>query len=376
MRRNHVLHVIKSEWKKTRKTPVQLVTMLLVPMISVLFLSWCLSYVVTLVDRYSGAVYFPEDISAEEMKEELSESYPDFSFRNGTLEEATTRVSNGKADCALVVEDKTIRILYDSSILTSSQALKDAKDLGIDLSYLLEGEKYYSDAYAFYPEIESIDMSSSADRLIGYIDRVGGVVGMIIFLMMASNAMTLSARTITGEKERQTFDTLVLCPAELSKILLGKELVMLAEIFLSGIIGAVAAVVGMAIWSPKEFEAVTENGAEVAGWFFVIVLLIFAAALVITAIFSIIGSAFAQTKKTSLFSSCGMVLVSISAILPSFIDTGIVEYFPLSNWTPILKSICKDEFTYTPIFTALAISLLLFGLSMILSSGLWERTSE
>ena len=199
---------------------------------------------------------------------------------------------------------------------------------------------------------------------------------MIIFLMMASNAMTLSARTITGEKERQTFDTLVLCPAELSKILLGKELVMLAEIFLSGIIGAVAAVVGMAIWSPKEFEAVTENGAEVAGWFFVIVFLIFAAALVITAIFSVIGSAFAQTKKTSLFSSCGMVLVSISAILPSFIDTGIVEYFPLSDWTPILKSICKDEFTYTPIFTALAISLLLFGLSMILSSGLWERTSE
>ncbi|MBR5039662.1 MAG: ABC transporter permease [Clostridiales bacterium] len=376
MRRNHVLHVIKSEWKKTRKTPVQLVTMLLVPMISVLFLSWCLSYVVTLVDRYSGTVYFPEDFSAEEMKEELSESYPDFSFRNGTLEEATTRVSNGKADCALVVEDKTIRILYDSSILTSSQALKDAKDLGIDLSYLLEGEKYYSDAYDLYPEIENIDMSSSADRVIGYIDRVGGVVGMIIFLMMASNAMTLSARTITGEKERQTFDTLVLCPADLSKILLGKELVMLAEIFLSGIIGSIAAIGGMAIWSPKEFDAVTENGAEVAGWFFVIVLLIFAAALVITAIFSVIGSAFAQTKKTSLFSSCGMVLVSISAILPSFIDTGIVKYFPLSDWTPILKSICKDEFTYTPIFTALAISLLLFGLSMILSSGLWERTSE
>ena len=51
---------MKSEWKKTRKTPVQLVTMLLVPMLSVLFLSWCLSYVMVLVNRYSGAVYFPE----------------------------------------------------------------------------------------------------------------------------------------------------------------------------------------------------------------------------------------------------------------------------------------------------------------------------
>ena len=36
----------------------------------------------------------------------------------------------------------------------------------------------------------------------------------------------------------------------------------------------------------------------------------------------------------------------------------------------------EDDFTFTPIFTALAIGLLLFGLSMILSSALWERRSE
>ena len=134
MRKNHVLHVIKSEWKKTRKTPVQLVTMLLVPLLSVLFLSWCLSYVNVLVNRYKGTVYFPEENSAEEMEETLSEFYPDFSFRSGTMDDAKTRVGNGRTDCAVVVAEKTIRILYDSSILTSSAALKDAKDLGLDIS--------------------------------------------------------------------------------------------------------------------------------------------------------------------------------------------------------------------------------------------------
>ncbi|MBO4649917.1 MAG: ABC transporter permease [Clostridiales bacterium] len=376
MRKNHVLHVMKSEWKKTRKTPVQLVTMLLVPMLSVLFLSWCLSYVMVLVNRYSGAVYFPEEISAEEMETEFSEYYSVFSFKNGTMDDAKARVSNGKVDCALVVEDRFIHIIYDSSILTSPSALKEAKDLGLDISYLLAGRQYYNDAYEIYPEVETIDMSSSADRLEGYLDRVGGVIGMIIFLMMASNAMALSARTITGEKERQTFDTLVLCPADLSKILIGKELVMHLEIFLSGIVGFLAAIAGMAIWSPKEFAAIDENGTEVFGAVLAIVLIIFAASLVITAIFSIIGSAFAETKKASLFSSAGMVLISVSAMLPSFVSTDLVKYFPLSNWTPVLKSICKDEFSYTPIFTALAIGILLFGLSMILSSGLWERTSE
>ena len=137
MRKNHVLHVIKSEWKKTRKTPVQLVTMLLVPVLSALFLSWCLSYVNVLVNRYNGTAYFPEEISAKEMEETFSEFYPEFSFGNGTMEDAKTRVRSGRTDCAVVVEAKIIHVLYDSSILTSSMALKDAKDLSLDLSYLL-----------------------------------------------------------------------------------------------------------------------------------------------------------------------------------------------------------------------------------------------
>ncbi|MBQ5968368.1 MAG: ABC transporter permease [Clostridiales bacterium] len=376
MRKNHVLHVIKSEWKKTRKTPVQLVTMLLVPLLSVLFLSWCLSYVNVLVNRYKGTVYFPEEISAEEMEETLSEFYPDFSFRSGTMDDAKTRVGNGRTDCAVVVEEKTIRILYDSSILTSSAALKDAKDLGLDISYLLSGKEFYDEVYEIYPETETLDLSTSADRLDSYLDRVGGVVGMIIFLMMSSNAMAISARSITGEKERQTFDTLVLSPAKLSKILTGKVLVMMAEIFLSGFVGFAAGIAGMAVWSPKEFAAITDNRGNVFVWLLVVLAILFAATLVITAVFSVIGSAFAQTKKASLFSSAGMVIVSVTAMLPSFIDAEVIRMFPLSNWTPLLKDLCEDDFTFNPIFTALAIGLLLFGLSMILSSALWERRSE
>lgn len=367
---------MRSEWKKTTKTPVQLVTMLLVPLLSVLFLSWCLSYVNVLVNRYKGTVYFPEEISAEEMETAFSEFYPDFSFRNGTMNDAKTRVGNGRTDCALVVEDKFIYILYDSSILTASVALKDAKDLGLDISYLLSGKEYYDEVYEIYPETEALDLSTSAERLDSYLDRVGGVVGMIVFLMMSSNAMAISAHTITGEKERQTFDALVLCPADISKILTGKVLVMMTEIFVSGLVGFIASVAGMAIWSPKEFAALSDNRGSVPVWLLVILSILFAATLVITAIFSVIGSAFAQTKKASLFSSAGMVIVSVTAMLPTFIDAELIRLFPLANWTPLLKDLCEDDFTYTPIFTALAIGLLLFGISMILSSALWERRSE
>ncbi len=376
MSRGHIRHVMRSEWRKTKKTPIQLVTMLIVPLVSVLFLSWCMSYVRVMVENYHATVYLPDDETAEMVEGVLGEYYPDFSFTSGTREEAEERVHEGKTDCALFVDNIAVSILYDSSLITSSVALKDSTDLANDLVYLLEGQEYLDGAYALYPESLPIDLSTDAEKLSGYFDQMAGLIGMILFLMMASNAMTLSARTITGEKERQTFDSLVLCPAPIRKILLGKELVMFMEIFLSGIMGILAAVAGMAIWSPDEFALAGKIAGSNPVWILVIFLLLLTVTLVITAVFSIIGSAFAQAKKASLFSSAGMVIISVAAILPNFIDAGAVKYVPVANWTPIVKNLSKNQVDYIPLLTALAISAVVFVICMILSSRLWERTSE
>ncbi len=376
MNKRHVLHVMRSEWKKTRKTPVQLVLMLLVPIVSILFLSWGLCYVRVMVNRYDGIVYLPDESTKDMISDKISEYYPDFSFRTGNTEDAEKKVHDGKADCAVVVEEKEVCILYDSSIITSSQALKDAGDCAGDIVYLLEGEDYYEDAYSLYPEIELVDSSTSTDKLVNYMDQIAGIIGMLLFLMMASNAMTIAANTITGEKERQTFDSLVLCPAPLRKILLGKELVMFLEILASGLAGILAAGAGMAIWNPDEFSMLCDISGRSGAVIPVMLILLLSAALVITGIFSIIASAFAETKKVSLFSSAGMVLVSVAAMIPSFISSRTIRYFPVANWTPLIKQLSKNKIEYAPLLTSLAIAAAVFVLGMILSCGLWERRSE
>ena len=58
MHKRHVSHVMKSEWKKSMKTPVQLVMMLLVPLLSVLFLAWAMSYVRGFTTNYQATVLF------------------------------------------------------------------------------------------------------------------------------------------------------------------------------------------------------------------------------------------------------------------------------------------------------------------------------
>ena len=367
---------MRSEWRKTKKTPAQLLMMLIVPVVSVLFLSWCMCYVRVMVDKYHASVYLPDEKTADEIGAYLDEYYPYFDFVTGPVEEAEERLHEGKIDCALVVDNTSVRILYDSSVLTSSVALKDANDCANDLVYLLEGENYLLEAYDLYPESKPIDLSTDEEKLVNYFDQMAGLIGMILFLMMASNAMTLAAKTITGEKERQTFDSLVLCPAPLPKILLGKELVLMIEVFLSGLAGLIAAIAGMAIWYPDEFAMVRSAAGREPIWFLVILILLLTVTLVITGIFSIIGSAFAQAKKASLFSSAGMVLVSVAAILPNFIDKNLVRYIPVANWTPIIKHMGKNQIDLLPLLTALFAAAIIAGICMILSCGLWERTSE
>lgn len=376
MDKRHIRHVMRSEWRKTRKTPAQLLMMLIVPVVSVLFMMWCMCYVHVMVDKYHATVYLPDEETATEIGSYLGEYYPSFKFTDGTREDAEDLVHEGKIDCALVVSKNEVRILYDSSVLTSSLALKDANDCANDLVYLLEGEEMLQGAYDLYPESKPIDVSTDEQKLSKFFDQMAGLIGMILFLMMASNAMTLSAKSITGEKERQTFDSLVLCPAPLRKILLGKELVMMTEIFLSGLAGILAAIAGMAVWYPYEFKMIGNAAGKDPAWCLVILILIVSVTLVISGIFSVIGSAFSQTKKASLFSSAGMVVVSVAAILPNFIDNEIVRFIPVANWTPVIKQLGKNKVDYPPLFAALAVSALLAVMCMILSSGLWERTSE
>ena len=110
--------------------------------------------------------------------------------------------------------------------------------------------------------------------------------------------------------------------------------------------------------------------------FLVVFILLFTVTLVITGIFSIIGSAFSQAKKASLFSSAGMVIVSVAAMIPNFVSGDAVKYIPVANWTPIVKHLGKNQIEYVPVLVALAIAAGVFTVGMILSSGLWERTSE
>ena len=111
-------------------------------------------------------------------------------------------------------------------------------------------------------------------------------------------------------------------------------------------------------------------------WVFVIFLLLLTVSFLIAAVFSVIASAFPQAKKTSLFSSAGMILISVGAMVPTYVSGPVLKYIPVANWAPVVKAACMNQTEFAPVFCALGITVCLFGVSMILSTGLWERSHE
>ena len=372
----HIRNAMRNEWKKTRKTPIQLVMMLLVPFLTTMVLFFGLSYMRGLGDHYSGVVYLPTEAEMNTAEGMLKERYSSFSFSSGDEEKAKSSIRSGGKDVAICITDTQIEVFYDSSILTSSLALKESSDIASELSFLLADRATFDEYIEFLPETQIHDLSTEEKKLDTNLNQICSTIGMVLFLSMCTNAMTLSTGSITGEKERQTFDTLVLCPAPLRKILTGKVLVMMFQVFLSGVMGTLGAICGLIIWDQKDFHMIADRVGSDPSWIFILLLLLITVSLLIAAVFSVIASAFPQAKKTSLFSSAGMILISVGAMVPTYVSGPVLKYIPVANWAPVVKAACKHQTEIVPVFCALGITACLFGVSMILSAGLWERSHE
>ncbi len=375
MNRNHVWHVMQNEWRKTSKSKMQLILMLLVPFLAVAFISWGMNYVLNMTSHYTARVFCQSADQIENVKLVIAD-FPEFDCVVGDEADVEEQVESGKIDSGVLISDEKISIIYDSSLITSSSCLKDSSDVAEYLTAALEGQEVLKEMRDFMPEKEIIDLSTDEEILDAFLDKMVGVIGMIIFLMMSSNALALAAGSITGEKERHTFDTLVLCPASLPKILMGKNLVLMSEIFLSGLVGIVTAVVSFALWNGDSFALIRRFAGKNLMWVLALFILMVTSTLVITTVFSVIASAFSETKKAALFASAGMVIISISSMIPTFTKAEIVDFIPVANWSGVIKSICKGAVNMQALLAALCISLILYILGIVVSSKLWERTVE
>ena len=375
-RKNHIiLHIIRSEWRKVCKTPIQLVLILVMPFVLMLFLFWGLHTVKANTNSYDGLIYCVDDEQVTTCKS-LMDRYPSFSCEVGDTDKAKTKIHAGKADVILVIHEEDICVVYDSSLLASSNAMKDATALSSELCFLLEDEALHTSFLRILPQTQLIDLSTTDEKLNSALDQVIGVLGMILFLSMASNAMTLAGHSITGEKERQTFDTLVLCPTPLQKILSGKTIVVGTQVFLAGFMGCAGAVAGFYMWSHEEFQLIASQVGGDIQWILILLILLISNALLITGIFTIISSAFPETKKSALFGSLGMIVISVASMIPTFADWSAFRYIPIANFSLIMKETCKHHVDYVPVLMSVVLSILVCILCVLLSRKLWERSHE
>ena len=128
-------------------------------------------------------------------------------FEPGTADHKD-RAFLDKNTVVIAVEQDTVQIYYDSSLLTDSGLLYTAQELADRIVALQINEAQYPIYDETVRSISIVDISSSADQIEMVLIPLVSMVFIIALMLANMSISSLATDSIAGERERGTFDML------------------------------------------------------------------------------------------------------------------------------------------------------------------------
>jgi len=246
-----------------------------------------------------------------------------------------------------VVRVTTLLEVYESIIL---------KNEGIDT------EKYIN----IYTELATQDTAS--------VTIISMIVPMMLVIMLFANAMSISAESIAGEKERGTLATIIMTPVRRSDIIF-------AKVFANGIITLLTAVstfIGMIMSLDSMTSALGITGSVTYAFtdYVILLLMVFAVALTAVSLFSI-ASALAKNVKEASSISMPLYLVGMVAAIASSYATVPTQWYmyliPVYNCASVLKSVMTFDVNPVNLAVTLVSSVVFFVAVCLILGRLFRK---
>ncbi len=255
------------------------------------------------------------------------------------------------------------RVLYRSDDLRAAllERVNSALQPAIDAWQLAQlGQTYSADqAQQLLHPLPLTAENLAAERLL-----TGELVGVILAYLLVFAAMLgalyPSVDMIVGEKERQTFETLLLSPLSTVQIVLGKLALTSTTSILAMICTLTTLLLTYALLLPLvDAELVARITLPGLGELLLILLLMMPLALINAAAF-MAAVAFARSLKEaqSLVTPVSTLtfLPPIVAMLPGVKLTGIWHWIPISNIALAVKGVARGDLSWSSVVLVLAVN--------------------
>lgn len=298
-----------------------------------------------------------EIYTSEPISESVASGFQNVEFRSD-MNEYEERVRTGANVIAVVDDGESINIYYDSSLLSNTNLLFDARKIATNIAVMRENSEGYND---FIKDVNEIDITNLADDNNSFYVALSTIITLMFFitLMSVNSAIgNMATDAICGERERGTFDTLTLSGVKPSALVLGKMSFIALIGFAMLLVNSIA--IGISLCyifdGAYEFFKIQLNGNFL--WFLPFLILFMNISILVTALFFAIASSFDKVKQAMSYMGIVQIILSLFSYAPDVFGDKALAYVPIGNLTVVLDAILQNENYWNYVFGSSVIVLM------------------
>lgn len=316
-----------------------------------------------------GAAAFHEVLTEEAKNDER------IVFEPGTVNHKD-RAFLDKNTVVIAVEQDTVQIYYDSSLLTDSGLLYKAQELADRIAAWQINETQYAVYDEYVCGIEIVDISNSADQIEMVLLPLVSIVFIIALMLANTSISSLATEAIAGERERGTFDMLRLSGTRIRSIILGKYSFIVLVCML--ILTAEAAVLALGVHKcyPELFRIAAIQVSENPLWFLPLLLCLFGIAVLTAALYMALSASFENVKQVGAYASIVQIVLSLFTYAPNVVDAQALNYLPISNLWFVLQKALASESTVVFVASSMGVALAIAAASLCYATTILEKDTK
>ena len=285
-------------------------------------------------------------------------------------------LSSHKNHIVIQANPDEINISYNSSLITDTSLISNAKDIARRIAIIQDGNmqiSQYDDTMSTY---HLIDISNYADQiqlvLIPFLSLM-----FIVFFMLTNNCIcSLSVDTVSGNQERGTFDMLVLSGASVLSILVGKYLFVFILNLCIFIFGSIIIMTGLSFVQPALYTLIVSGAQSIFTLSFPFIICLCSVSILSPALFIALASFFTKSKQASAYASIVQIILSLFTYAPIIINSKILDYLPISNLWSVLHNSLVGKSVFAFVLSCLVISILIAATALFIAKNNLERETS
>lgn len=330
---------------------------LIMPILFILLFAFMLQRSATMTKNYDIWVYCEDEALVERIDAVVNE-HTNVKYIRHAYEEKDVR--DGKATVAISIAEH-IDFFYDANLVSNTKAIYQAEIIANELSMQLADTALLVEYKAVRVPIEEVDSATDEERLNASFAVFFPFMYMLLLGIVNFFIVSLATDMISGERERGTWDAIILTGTSQTKLLIGKCISIMCEAVPVYLIGFLSTIIGCRIFERGLGEITGERFLQRES-IATMLLLGCSLAILASSIFLLISTYFDKARNARAYAGVGTLLFSILSAMNKSGQNRILDYFPVVNVVGTMINILHGRLNFGAVVYSSALALGMAGI--------------